>query len=87
MIHIKYKILTEKLLGGGSFGYVYKCLNIKKDKEYSIKIESNDNTNPQLLHEHKILKSLEGDEGIPTIYLFKNIVGESILIMDLLGQI
>jgi serine/threonine protein kinase len=85
LIDDTYKILTDKRLGGGSFGHVYKCLNIKTNKEYSIKIESNDNTNPQLLHEYKILKSLEGNEGIPTTYLFKNIGGESILIMDLLG--
>ena len=85
LIDDTYKILTDKRLGGGSFGHVYKCLNIKTNKEYSIKIESNDNTNPQLLHEYKILKSLEGNEGIPNTYLFKNIGGESILIMDLLG--
>ena len=80
-----YKILTDKRLGGGSFGNVYKCLNIKTNKEYSIKIESNDTTNPQLLHEYKMLKLLEGNEGIPNTYLFKNIGGESLIVMDLLG--
>ena len=80
-----YKILTDKRLGGGSFGHVYKCLNIKTNKEYSIKVESNVTTNPQLLHEYKILKLLEGNEGIPNTYLFKNIGGESIIVMDLLG--
>ena len=85
LIDDTYKILTDKRLGGGSFGHVYKCINIKTNKEYSIKVESNNNTNPQLLHEYKILKSLEGIEGIPTTYLFKNIGGESILVMDLLG--
>ena len=85
LIDETYKILTDKRLGGGSFGHVYKCLDVKTHKEYSIKVESNDTTNPQLLHEYKILKSLEGNEGIPTTYLFKNIGGESILIMDLLG--
>jgi len=85
LIEDTYKILTDKPLGGGSFGHVYKCLNIKTNKEYSIKVESNDNTNPQLLHEYKILKLLEGNEGIPKTYLFKNIGGESIIIMDLLG--
>ena len=80
-----YKILTDQRLGGGSFGYVYKCLNIKTNKEYAIKVESDNITNPQLLHEYKILKLLEGNEGIPKTYLFKNIGGESMLIMDLLG--
>ena len=80
-----YKILTDQRLGGGSFGYVYKCLNIKTNKEYSIKVESNDSTNPLLSHEYKILKLLEGNEGIPNPYLFKNIGGESVLIIDLLG--
>ena len=85
LIDNTYKILTDKRLGGGSFGHVYKCLNIKTNKEYSIKVESNDTTNPQLLNEYKILKLLEGNEGIPKTYLYKNIGGESILIMDLLG--
>jgi serine/threonine protein kinase len=85
LINETYKILTDKCLGGGSFGHVYKCLDIKTKKEYSIKVESNNNTNPQLLHEYKILQLLEGNEGIPKTYLFKNIGGESILIMDLLG--
>jgi serine/threonine protein kinase len=85
LIDETYKILTDKCLGGGSFGHVYKCLDVKTKKEYSIKVESNNITNPQLLHEYKILKLLEGYEGIPKTYLFKNIGGESILIMDLLG--
>ena len=80
-----YKILTDQRLGGGSFGYVYKCLDIKTNKEYSIKIESNNLSNPQLLHEYKILKILEGNEGIPNTYLFKNLGDESVLVMDLLG--
>ena len=84
LIDDTYKILTDKILGGGSFGHVYKCLNIKTNKEYSIKVESNNSTNPQLLHEYKILKLLEGNEGIPITYLYKNIGGESIIVMDLL---
>ena len=85
LIDDTYKILTDKIIGGGSFGHVYKCLNIKTNKEYSIKVESNNSTNPQLLHEYKILKLLEGNEGIPITYLYKNIGGESIIVMDLLG--
>ena len=85
LIDETYKILTDQLLGGGSFGHVYKCLNTKTNKEYSIKVESNDSTNPLLSHEYKILKLLEGNEGIPNPYLFKNIGGESVLIIDLLG--
>lgn len=85
LIEETYKILTGNLLGGGSFGHVYKCLNIKTKVEYSVKVESNNINNPQLLHEYKILKILEGNEGIPTPYLFKNIGGESVLVIDLLG--
>ena len=85
LIDETYKILTDNQIGGGSFGHVYKCLNVKSNKEYSIKVESNNSTNPLLLHEYKILKILEGNEGIPKPYLFKNIGGESILVIDLLG--
>ena len=85
LIDDTYKILTDKILGGGSFGHVYKCLNIKTNKEYSIKVESNNSTNPLLAHEYKMLKLLEGNEGIPITYLYKNIGGESIIVMDLLG--
>ena len=34
LIDDTYKILTDKILGGGSFGHVFKCLNIKTNKEY-----------------------------------------------------
>ena len=80
-----YKVLVDQRLGGGSFGHVYKCINTKTNKEYSAKVESNDTTNPQLFHEYKILKNLQGNEGIPTPYFFKNNGGESIMITDLLG--
>ena len=80
-----YKVLVDDRLGGGSFGDVYKCVNTKTNKEYSAKVESNENTSPQLFHEYKILKQLQGNEGIPTAYLYKNNGGESIMITDLLG--
>ena len=37
LIEETYKILTGNLLGGGSFGHVYKCLNVKTKVEYSVK--------------------------------------------------
>ena len=78
-------ILTNEKLGGGSFGLVYKCQNIKTKEFFAAKIESNDSIFPQLKNEFQILKSLKNIEGIPKPILFKNSGIDSIMIFDLFG--
>ena len=73
-------------LGGGSFGQIYKGINIKTKEEVAIKIESKNNPTPLLMHESKILKSLKDCENFPKTYLFTPFNDVLILIMELFGD-
>ena len=85
-INDEYQLIESEQLGGGAFGVVYKCISlIDSKKEFAAKVESNDSIKPQLNHEYKILKYLEGEEGIPKSYLLKNIGFSTIMIFELLG--
>ena len=64
-INDEYQLIESEQLGGGAFGVVYKCISlIEPKKEFAAKIEPNDSIKPQLNHEYKILKYLEGGEGL-----------------------
>ena len=85
-INDEFQLIESEQLGGGAFGVVYKCISlIDSKKEFAAKVESNDSIKPQLNHEYKILKYLEGEEGIPKSYLLKNIGFSTIMIFELLG--
>ena len=85
-INDEYQLIESEQLGGGAFGVVYKCISlIEPKKEFAAKIESNDSIKPQLNHEYKILKYLEGGEGIPKTFLLKNTSFSTIMIFELLG--
>ena len=81
----EFKINLDEKIGNGSFGQIYKCINIKTKKEYAAKIESNSTTIPLLAHEYKMYKLLEGGTGIPTVAFFNNQGVDTVLIIDLLG--
>ena len=85
IISDEYTIYMKENLGKGSFGQIYKCFNTQTKKEYAAKIESNTTTIPLLTHEYKMLKMLEGGEGIPTPIFFKNQGLDTILVIDNLG--
>lgn len=85
IISDEYTINMKEKLGKGSFGQIYKCFNTQTKKEYAAKIESNSTTIPLLTHEYKMLKILEGGEGIPTPIFFKNQGMDTILVIESLG--
>lgn len=78
----KYKI--TKKLGSGSFGTVYKAINIKNNNYIAIKVENN-SKKPRLKHEIKLYKLLENHKGIPKIYSYEKIGNKEILSMEYLG--
>ena len=87
-LNLDYKLFPKQKLGNGAFGIVFKGENKKTKKEVAIKIEKigNNKNYSQLKNEAYILKYLQGNEGIPNIYLFENNNKYSFLIMDLLGN-
>ena len=58
-INNQYSFKSNDRLGSGSFGQIFKGMNIKTREEVAIKIESTNIETPQLLHEYKILKNFQ----------------------------
>ena len=82
----QYSFKSTDRLGGGSFGQIYKGINIKTKEEVAIKIESKNIETPQLLHESKILKTLKDFEGFPKVFLITPLDDVLVLVMELLGD-
>ena len=82
----QYSFKSIDRLGGGSFGQIYKGINIKTKDEVAIKIESKNIETPQLIHESKILKALKDYEGFPKVYLVTPLDDVLIMVMELLGD-
>ena len=82
----QYSFKSTDRLGGGSFGQIYKGINIKTKEEVAIKIESKNIETPQLIHESKILKSLKDNEGFPKVFLVTPLDDVLIMVMELLGD-
>ena len=82
----QYSFKSTDRLGGGSFGQIYKGINLKTKEEVAIKIESKNIETPQLLHESKILKILKENEGFPKVYLITPLDDVLIMVMELLGD-
>ena len=82
----QYSFKSTDRLGGGSFGQIFKGINLKTKEEVAIKIESKNIETPQLLHESKILKILKDNEGFPKVYLLTPLDDVLIMVMELLGD-
>ena len=80
-----FTIIVNSQLGKGGFGQIYLGRNIKENKKIAIKVEENGNRS-HLYLEYEILKSLQGGEGIPHIYKFRQGHKHNYLIMELLGK-
>lgn len=80
-----FSMYPHSKIGNGAFGEIYLGKNIKTDKEIEIKLESRKSKHPQLLHEAKILKELQGEIGIPKIYYYNQVSDYNYLVMELLG--
>ncbi len=79
----KYRLLNK--IGSGSFGDIYKAVDVHTNEEVAIKLEPLSARHPQLLYETKIYKVLQGGVGIPNIRWY-GVEGEYVaMVMDLLG--
>ena len=79
------KYLIGDKIGSGSFGEIYKCINIQTHEKTAIKLESVNATYSKLFNESKILKHLEGSLGIPELHCYGIDKGYNYMILDLLG--
>ncbi|CAK77898.1 unnamed protein product (macronuclear) [Paramecium tetraurelia] len=77
-----YKITTK--LGSGSFGEVFKGVNMETNEIVAIKLESQEAQMPQIKHEFQILSAIQGN-GIPKVHWFGQWEDKTVMVMELLG--
>jgi casein kinase 1 len=85
IIDKNYTIMINKQLGKGGFGQIYLGRNIKENYKIAIKVEENTNRS-HLYQEYEILKLIEGGEGIPKVYKYREGHRHNYLFMELLGK-
>jgi len=79
----KYKIANK--IGSGSFGVVYKGINIRSNEDVAIKIESLNGKNKLLKNEAKICRHLTPYTGISSVKWYGVDGSNSYVVFDLLG--
>lgn len=84
-IRVGWRYRLGRKLGTGAFGDIFHGLNIQTNEEVAIKLEKASKKNSQLQYESKILKSLQGSQGIPHLYWFGTEGSYNAMIIELLG--
>ena len=85
MLDKNFTIIVNKQLGKGGFGQLFLGRSIKERFYIAIKVEEN-TTRSHLELEYEIMKEIQGGEGIPKIYRFKQGHRHNYLVMELLGK-
>jgi len=88
VIEGRYQLQGEPI-AAGTFGRVYKAIDLKENdatKIYAVKVENLKCDYPQLGHEARMYKILEGGEGIPRCFAYEEKNNEAFLVMDMLGE-
>jgi predicted Ser/Thr protein kinase len=56
----KYKLFNDKKIGSGSFGQIYRGIDMISNRDVAIKLEKAHNRQAQLYYETRIYKLLQG---------------------------
>lgn len=83
-INGQFKLLHK--LGSGSFGDVFKAVDLNTKKEVAVKLEKKSARHPVLMFEGRCYKKLQGIYGIPVVHWSGVQYGHNILVMDLCGS-
>jgi serine/threonine protein kinase len=78
----KYQV--KKKIAAGTFGEVYLA-SISNGEEFALKAEKLSSRHPQLIYESKLLKTLHGAAGIPSVRWAGIEGNHAVMIIDLLG--
>ncbi|OMJ84233.1 hypothetical protein SteCoe_14721 [Stentor coeruleus] len=81
VINHRYQIQAE--LGKGGYGQVFKVLDLVKRFDVALKIDIN--SKGSVLQEAKILKELQGGEGIPKLYDTGKTPTSTYMVIQILG--
>lgn len=83
---INSRYVFEKKIGSGSFGSVYRGINIISGDRVAIKFEATTTKIPTLLWESKILNHLAGIPGVVKLRYFGSESNKNIIVMDLFSH-
>ena len=84
MICNKYKLTSR--IGNGSFGEIYKGINVRTGEEVAIKVESVDSPYKILKKEAQIYQYLEMHDGFPHLKWFGTDSINNYMVINLLGE-
>ncbi|BFF89793.1 casein kinase I [Drosophila madeirensis] len=79
----KYRLIER--IGNGSFGELYRAIDIGNGEEVAAKVELVKAAQPMLEREAKIYKILAGGKGIPQVRYYGIERDVNVLVLDLLG--
>ncbi|KAH7823467.1 putative Casein kinase [Monocercomonoides exilis] len=85
IINNTYKLFVREMLGSGSFGEIYRGINLITREEVAVKIERDTAPQPQLAMEAKLYQLLRSCLGFPKLYYYGEENGYRCLVMELLG--
>ena len=80
----KYKLLEK--IGEGSFGFIFKGVNMRTSELVAVKMESISSGSKLLKNESKIYQYLNDIDGIPKVRWFGKDSVNNYMVLDLLGE-
>jgi serine/threonine protein kinase len=84
LINNRYRIL-EGHIGKGSFGYIYKAVDIATNMEVAVKFEKRSAPYHLLEYEVRVLNLLKDRPGFPKVYWFGEFYDCVVMVMQLFG--
>ena len=83
VVNSRYKLV--KKIGAGSFGSVYKAIDIEKEKYVAVKVESKKSEKKRLAHEINIYNNFISSNFIPKIIWYGSENNYNFLVMEYMG--
>ena len=84
IVNSRYKLV--KKIGAGSFGSVYKAVDIDKNKYVAVKVESKNSEKKRLAHEINIYNNFISSKFIPKIIWYGSENNYNFLVMEYMGS-
>ena len=84
IVNSRYKLV--KKIGSGSFGSVYKAIDIDKNKYVAVKVESKKSSKKRLAHEINIYNNFSYSRYVPKIIWYGSETNYNFLVMEYMGS-
>jgi serine/threonine protein kinase len=75
-----------KMVGEGSFGQIYEGVDVFENAPVAIKTEQVNAKYPQLRHEYRVYRRMQGGRGIPDVMWYGMEGQRRVMVMEMLGK-